>query len=187
MIRAAKPSDAESVAPLIIQAMGDLAKKFTNSDDLGIIIPVFEYFFRQQGNQYSFENTLVFQNESEVLGSINAYDGANLQELRKPFLAYLAKNYGLKDFNPEPETEAGEFYLDAISVNPIMQGKGIGKLLIQAGINWAAKLEHTKVGLLVEISNKGALKLYQNMGFQIQNEKPFIGGMYYHMVYEMNV
>ncbi|MCZ4244209.1 GNAT family N-acetyltransferase [Pedobacter punctiformis] len=183
MIRKANPDDRKIVALLIVQAMGDLAFKFANSNNIHDAIALFEYFFSQQGNQYSYENTLVFENDGQVVGSINAYDGAKLLELRAPFLQYLIKNCGLKDFNPEPETEAGEFYLDTISVSENMQGKGIGKLLIKAGIEWSAKLGHKKAALLVDKGNEGALRLYLKMGFEIENERQFIGGQYYHMIY----
>lgn len=186
MIRFAKPGDSKKVAQLIIQAMGDLALKFTNSNNPDAALPLFEYFFKLPGNQYSYQNTLVYQDpEKGVAGSINAYDGAKLEAYRKPFFNYLAKNYGLVDFKPEAETQAGEFYLDTISVNPDMQGKGIGKLLILAGLDLAKKLGHKQVALLVEVKNERALKLYQKVGFKMENEKQFIGSLYYHMVYKV--
>lgn len=185
MIRKAEPEDAKTVAPLIIQAMGDLAYKFSNSKDYNITLSLFEHFFKENGNQYSYENTLVYEDQGKVIGALNAYDGAQLLKLRKNFLDYLVVHNNLKDFSPEPETESGEFYLDTISVNPDAQGKGIGKKLIDAGKDWAKKLKHSKVGLLVEIDNNRALKLYQSKGFEIQKEKTFIGKLYYHMIYNL--
>ncbi|WP_410479115.1 GNAT family N-acetyltransferase [Pedobacter psychrodurus] len=130
-------------------------------------------------------DTLVFEEEGKVLGSLNTYDGAKLLELRKPFLAYVAAHYHASDLNQGTETEAGEFYLDSISVKPSAQGKGIGKQLIKAGIDWAKKLGHHTVGLLVEQNNENAVKLYQKMGFFIQNEKQFMGGLYHHMIFKI--
>jgi ribosomal protein S18 acetylase RimI-like enzyme len=182
MIRPAKPTDAEEVVPLIIQAMGPLAHKLTNIEDDELINATFTHFFKLEGNQYSYGNTLVFEEEGKVLGALNAYDGAKLLELRKPFLTYVAAHYHASDLNQGTETEDGEFYLDSISVKPSAQGKGIGKQLIKAGIDWAKKLGHHTVGLLVEQNNENALKLYQKMGFAIQNEKQFMGGLYHHMI-----
>jgi len=184
MIRKAKPSDAKAVAPLIIQAMGELANKFSNTTNAKKTLELFEYFFSQQNNQYSYENTLVFEENSQILGSLNAYDGGQLPELRKKFIDYISLHNDVKDFNPEVETQAGEFYLDTISVLPSAQGKGIGKQLIAAGIDWAEKTGHKTVGLLVEAENEKALSLYQSKGFVIQNNKEFLGGLYLHMTYE---
>ncbi|SES21052.1 GNAT family N-acetyltransferase [Pedobacter rhizosphaerae] len=181
MIRKAKQEDAPTVAELIVQAMGDLAYKFSNTRDHHKTLALFEHFFRLTDNQYSYQHTLVYKEGGEVLGSINGYDGSKLAVLRAPFLQYLKEHCGWINFDPEPETAAGEFYLDTISVAPIVQGKGIGKQLIEAGINRAAELGHKNVGLLVELNNPGALRLYQKMGFEIESEKTFINGLYYHM------
>ncbi|MDQ0640094.1 ribosomal protein S18 acetylase RimI-like enzyme [Pedobacter sp. W3I1] len=186
MIKPAQPTDVEEVVPLIIQAMGKLANKLTNTDDKAVINEIFKGFFQPQGNQYSYENTLVYEEDGKVLGSLNAYDGGKLLELRKPFLTYLAEHHQADDIHKDVETESGEFYLDTISVNPLSQGKGIGKQLIKAGIDWAKQLGYHNVGLLVEQNNDRALKLYQNMGFVIQNEKQFMGGLYHHMIFKIN-
>ncbi|ARS39093.1 hypothetical protein CA265_05145 [Sphingobacteriaceae bacterium GW460-11-11-14-LB5] len=185
MIRPALPTDVEEVVPLIIQAMGKLANKLTHTNDIAIINEIFKHFFQQQGNQYSYENTLVFEDEGKVLGAINAYDGSKLFELRQPFLTYRAKHHRVNHNNQDNETESGEFYLDSISVNSKVQGKGIGKQLIRAGIDWAKKLGHHTIALLVEQNNDNALKLYEKMGFVIQNEKQFMGGWYHHMVFKI--
>ena len=185
MIRPARPADAEEVVPLVIQAMGKLAKKLTNVEDDEIINRIFKHFFQQEHNQYSYENALIFEDEDKILGSLNAYDGGKLLQLRQPFLAYLAEHYQANHTDQGTETQSGEFYLDTISVNPLAQGKGIGKQLIKAGIGWAEQLGHHHIGLLVEQNNNRALKLYQNMGFAIQNEKQFMGGLYHHMVFKL--
>ncbi|WP_316847980.1 hypothetical protein [Pedobacter psychrodurus] len=54
MIRPAKPTDAEEVVPLIIQAMGPLAHKLTNIEDDELINATFTHFFKLEGNQYSY-------------------------------------------------------------------------------------------------------------------------------------
>src|SRR5690606_30188294 len=145
-IRTALPSDYQSVAPLIIQAMEDLAMKFTKSTDLEKAIPVFEYFFQQKGNQYSYENTLIFEENGIVKGSITGYDGDKLEELRTPFLNYVMDEFAF-DLIAENETESGEFYLDTVSVAVNHQGKGIGRKLIEAMIQFAQKKGFKKVGL----------------------------------------
>jgi len=185
MIRPATPTDATAVVPLIIQAMGKLANKLTHVAEEHVLKEIFTHFFQLEGNQYSYENTLVFEEEGKVLGSLNAYDGGKLLELRKPFLNFVAEHYHASDLNQGTETEDGEFYLDSISVNPSAQGKGIGKQLIKAGINWAKKLDQHTVGLLVEKNNPDALRLYEKMNFVIQNEKQFMGGLYHHMIFKI--
>lgn len=183
MIRQAKPTDHKSVAPLIVQAMEDLAMKFTKAEDLSLAIPVFEYFFQEKGNQYSYENTLVYEENGEIIGSATGYDGSKLNELRTPFLDYLLEKFEFAQI-PEDETEEGEFYLDTVSVSHLHQGKGIGRKLIEAMTQHAKDKGFEKVGLLVDVENPSAKKLYERIGFKVVKTKNLMGGTYEHLVYE---
>jgi len=71
MIREANPDDANAAAFLIVQAMGELANKFSNTTDVPETYSLFEYFFKQKNNQYSYEHTLVYKNNGLVLGVAN--------------------------------------------------------------------------------------------------------------------
>ena len=186
MIRRALPTDAKKIAPLIVQAMGTLANKFSNTDDELSTNKLFEHFVIQKGNQYSYENTIVFEENNLILGALNAYDGAKLLMLRKTFTDYLKTHHNLTNFYPQAETQKGEFYFDTLSVSPKAQGRGIGKQLINAGVERAKNLGHRKVGLLVDFENAKALSLYKKMSFVIENEVQFMGDFYHHMVFEIN-
>jgi len=184
MIRAALPADAHEIAKLIILAMDDLAVKFTGASDPYEAVPLFERFAALPANQYSYENILVYADEDGVCGMISAYDGADLRDLRAPFLGHLDQVYGFKH-NPEDETEMGEYYIDCISVSPDKQGKGIGKVLIKAMLDYAKAHQHDTIGLLVNKENPKAEKLYENLGFKVVKEKDFMGGRYFHMQYKL--
>lgn len=182
-IRPAQKSDYLQVAPLIVQAMENLALKFTKSSDVEKAIPVFDYFFRQKANQYSYENTLVFEENGEIIGSITGYDGSKLEELRTPFLDHLLNEFEF-DQIPEDETEAGEFYIDTVSVSKNHHGKGIGRKLIEAMIQNAKEKGFNKVGLLVDVGNPSAKKLYERIGFKVIKIKNLMGGQYEHLVFQ---
>lgn len=184
-IRAAQPADARQIARLIILAMDDLAAKFAGSSDPFEAVPLFERFAALPANQYSYENILVYEDQGDVCGMISAYDGAHLERLRKPFLDYLRQTYGF-DVLPEDETQEGEYYIDCVSVAEGRQGQGIGKQLIQALIDSVVPAKHNCLGLLVSKNNPQAERLYLKLGFQIQKERRFMGGDYYHMQYHAN-
>lgn len=185
MIREALPADALDIAKLIILPMGDLSEKFTGSVDPNEAIALFERFAALPDNQYSYENILVYEDEDGVCGMISAYDGADLEALRAPFLDYLNDTYGIKH-NLEDETKAGEYYIDCISVSLSRQGKGIGKKLIKAMVDHAAQKQQYTVGLIVNKENPKAEKLYAGLGFKVILEKDFMGGRYFHMQYQVN-
>jgi ribosomal protein S18 acetylase RimI-like enzyme len=182
MIRPAVPDDAKAVAPLMILAMGHIAGIFANSENHEEAIPFFETFFRQENNQYSYENTLVYENESGIVGSVTGYDGKLLHRLRQPILDELRKSS--PGFTPNDETEAGEYYLDCVNVATNQQGKGIGKILIN---DYAYSLGYNRVGLIVDLENPAAKRLYENLGFYIAGHRNFMGHLYYHMVRDMNL
>lgn len=50
-IRQAKAEDAQLVAPLIVQAMGELACDFTGKESIEQAIPLFESLFKETENQ----------------------------------------------------------------------------------------------------------------------------------------
>jgi ribosomal protein S18 acetylase RimI-like enzyme len=180
MIRPAVPMDAPAVAPLLVLAMGHIAGIFARSTHYEDAIPFFEAFFRDGSNQYSYVNTLVYESEIGIAGSITGYDGARLHELRQPVLEKIRETQ--PEFNPSDETESGEFYLDCVNVHPDHQGRGIGKQLIRAFCAQAATLGYYRVGLIVDKINPDAKRLYESLGFHMEGEKDFMGHRYFHMV-----
>jgi len=180
MIRQATPADATTISHLIVLAMGPLAAKFANSDDAAKPLELFERFAKLTGNQYSYANILVWDEHGEAVGMIMAYDGAKLDELRRPFLNYTRTNLGFTG-TPEDETQPGEYYIDCLAVLPGHQGKGIAKKLITALFDRAKELGHSTIGLLVDKGNHKAKKLYTDLGFVEQGEKQLLGGTHYHL------
>jgi ribosomal protein S18 acetylase RimI-like enzyme len=184
MIRPAQLTDAPTIARLIILAMGKLAAKFTNSNDEQKQLDLFERFVAQAGNQYSYNNILVWDENGEVCGMIMAYDGAELDKLRKPFLQYTTTQLGFTG-QIEDETQPGEYYIDCLAVAPGHQGKGIAKKLTKALFERARNLDHNTVGLLVSKCNHKAKKLYTDLGFEVKGDKTLLGGVHEHLQYTL--
>lgn len=185
MIRHATPFDAPLIAQLILLAMGKpLAGKFANSNDPVVAEALFTRFAGLTGNQYSYENVLLYEEEGAICGMIIAYDGAKLDQLRSPFLEYTRTHLGFTG-QPEDETQSGEFYIDCLSVFPQYQGKGIARSLIKALFEHAANLGHHTVGLLVSKGNEKARKLYFGLGFEIVGEQSLLGGVHFHLQREV--
>ncbi len=134
---------------------------------------------KKKSNQYSYENCFVAESEIGIEGSINIYNGAELNRLRKPVIQYVKKHYNAT-FNPEKETQEGEFYIDSLGVNPKNQGKGIGSKLIQFVIN-NLDFNQQSLGLLVDQENPNAEKLYLNFGFKYVGKKELAGKKLKHL------
>lgn len=185
MIEFAHFTDAKQVAPLMLQAMEEIVYKLIGKEDKNLAIQFLEQLFKQENNQYSYQNTLVFKEEGKVLGSLVFYNGTDLEKLRKPVLD-LAWQISGKKISVENETQAGEVYIDTLSVNPKAQGRGIGSELIRFLQKYLSGSPHKKIGLLVDERNKNAEKLYSRLGFIYQNTQTLAGGLYKHLVFEIN-
>lgn len=150
--------------------MEDILYKFIGEENEEKAMNLLLFFVEGKGNQYSFENCLIAEENGEVIGSINIYDGAELDNLRVPVVEYIRSHFNL-DFNPESETEAGEFYIDSFGVNRSQQGNGVGTKLLQYVIDEYVMKNNQTLGLLVDEDNPLAKKLYLKLGFEVVGKK----------------
>lgn len=181
LFRAARPDDAGLVSLLLVEAMGNLASSFTSGAAYSDQVTLFNYFFKRKNNQYSYENTIVFEDNGKILGSVNGYDGALLKSLRADFIEHIKDNFGFLFPDDSDETGHGEFYIDCLCVFKEYQRQGIGSILVNAMTDKAKSLNINKIGLLVDTDNVNALNLYKKLGFEIVELKHFISDSYYHM------
>jgi GNAT superfamily N-acetyltransferase len=159
MIRSAVRNDAAMAVPLILQAIGQIAFVLSGTAEAQETESTLKDFFGQEGNRMSYQNTLVMEEEGEVVGVAIFYDGAKARELDEPLEWAAAEKSGHSDYWIPTEPEASEFYMDTLSVSPGCQGKGYGSLLIEAGCDRARKLGHLRMALLVEVDSARAKRL----------------------------
>lgn len=179
MIRPATPTDAVAVAPLMFQAMEEIVYKMIGQTDAQAAIDFLAQLFAQKGNQYSYENAWVYEEAGSVVGSMIAYDGAHLHTLRAPVLKQIQEHYGI-EIVLEDETTDGELYIDTLSVLPTAQGQGIGSKLIQHLKN----VTKQPLGLLVDVQNPAAERLYTRLGFMHTHNQKLAGGVYKHLIWK---
>ena len=184
-IRKAKPEDANAIATHILLAMEDIVYQFIGEESREKASQFLVNLIRKKENQYSYENCWVIEVEHEVAAVAVVYDGGKLQELRMP-VAQEIKSMFNRDFNPEDETEAGEYYIDSIGVNPLRQGKGLGSKLLQFLINEYVSKQNGTLGLLVDKDNPNAKKLYLKLGFEPVGEKILVGKGMEHLQFGKN-
>ncbi|MBX2954186.1 MAG: GNAT family N-acetyltransferase [Leadbetterella sp.] len=173
-IRKAEYQDSAAVAALLLLAMEEIVYEFLGKKDKEAAFNFMHDLVRAENNQYSFHNVYVAIREGEIAGAVNIYDGALLAELRKPVAEYVTARTR-KLFQPEDETEAGEFYMDSIGVDPKCQGQGIGRSLLQYLVSEYVEKRGLTLGLLVEKANPSARRLYEKVGFRKTGEKTLAG------------
>ncbi|MFD1605607.1 GNAT family N-acetyltransferase [Flavobacterium artemisiae] len=180
IIRKAKISDAPFIAPILLLAMEDIIYKFIKKEDYAAAKDFLQYFVERENNQYSYQNCFVAEENNEIIGAVNIYEGAAIEELRNPIIKYVRENYN-PEFDPEFETKEGESYIDSLGVNPNYQGKGIGSKILKFLIEEYVHKNKQTLGLLVEEDNPLAKNLYLKIGFEIVGEKTLVGKKLEHL------
>ena len=187
-VRDAVREDANEIAGLIVYAWPvqeflDMRPGMTVDGFIQFI----QSFVEAEGTLYSYENTKVAvlsddNGKERIVGAMNAYDGSLYSTLKQPILDRMAAEFGSDDdFRATVETEAGEFYLDSVAVDPQMRSKGIGSMLFEAAFERARESGFDKVGLIVDEDKPKAEALYLRLGFRQAGIKDFFGHRMKHM------
>jgi ribosomal protein S18 acetylase RimI-like enzyme len=208
VIRPAVPGDAPKAVPLIVQAIGAIAFVLTGTTDPKEARNILECFFRQEGNRVSYQNALVLEDPEadleqspegsveqsreanvgrsrDVVGVALAYDGSLAQSLDEPLEQAVIQKSGHSDYRIPTEAEPSEFYLDTVIIDPKCQGRGFGRDLIEASCGQARKLGRDRIGLLVDLGNPGAKRLYERLQFRVIGRKQIAGDEYLHMIRDL--
>lgn len=176
--RPARVEDAPMIAQAVAMAIGDPVglRQYCGEEYLAVLTEI----ARTEGSQYSWQNAIVAECESRVVGAVIGYDGAMLQQLRNGTLAVIQK---MTEHLPSvvDETEAGEYYLDSVAVVPEFRGQGIGMALVRVFCERAFKKGFGCVGLIVDVANIQAERLYLSEGFVCVGERTFFGHRMRHL------
>ena len=179
-IRKAKPDEAKVLAEHVILAMEAIVFSFIGRTSHKEAVAFLSSLISEKGNQYSYENCHVLEIDGAIVGVAVVYDGSKLYELRLP-VAQKIKELYQRNFSPEDETAAGEFYIDSIGINPQYQGKGMGSILLKFLIEIYVNQKQKTLGLLVEKNNPAAKKLYMKLGFKVVGEQTLAGKYLEHL------
>lgn len=176
-IRRAEKSDADLIAYVVAAAIGEEAvQNYCGEQYLAVLKEIVE----TPQTQYSYQFALVAELDGVKVGGIVGYDGGLLYPLREKTLEIIHRyNPGLRVHSDE--TESGEFYLDSIGVLPEYRGCGVGGALIQAMCECAFNAGHSLVGLIVDVHNPRAEKLYQSQGFVRCGKREFFAHEMWHL------
>ncbi|MDD2385239.1 MAG: GNAT family N-acetyltransferase [Bacteroidales bacterium] len=180
IIRKAKIEDSKVIAAYMMLAMSDIFCQLIGENSFENATQVLECLISKKANQYSYENCWVVESKEGIIAAVSIYDGAKLQELRAPVVAMIKSMFN-RDFLPEDESQAGEFYIDCLGVQPDRQGKGIGSKILQFLIDEYVHKRKEILGLLVDKENPYAKRLYLKLGFELIGEKTLAGKRMEHL------
>lgn len=89
MIRKAKKTDAKLVAPLLYNALHEIAEKITGSTVETEVLLGLETWFSKEKNRLSYENCFVYEQDGGAVGVIVAYHGSEATMLDAPIVHHL--------------------------------------------------------------------------------------------------
>ena len=108
MIRQATANDADQIAPLIEQAIHEIAETLTGTQEKALILERLALFVTQTGNRLSHENILVKELDGHVVGIVIAYAGVDAAQLDEPIKHQLREWTG-EEVQIDQETEGNVF------------------------------------------------------------------------------
>jgi ribosomal protein S18 acetylase RimI-like enzyme len=159
-IRPAQPADSEVAAALLYSAYThtQVAFPLQEEHERGLIERL-EHFFRQDGNRFSYQNTLVAEASSAVVGLVLSFGGRDEARLNAAVASWL-----------EAEAEDDEWYIDALAVLSTWGRQGVGTCLLQRAEQQAREHHYLKIALHVAEGNKPALDLYAQLHYVVTQQ-----------------
>ncbi|MEG0451258.1 MAG: GNAT family N-acetyltransferase [Lysinibacillus sp.] len=180
-VRLAQLADGPAVAPLVIDAIGDIANRITGENTPEAITNGLIELFNRKDNRNSHLNTYIAENDGKVAGMLIVYGGDIAIELDKNLERWLTdKNAPIQTI--EVEARKDEFYIDTLCVNPEFRGQGIGTILLDHAEKVGAEKGYTKISLSVEQAKVRARQLYEKIGYVYSEPWMIIGEEFDHMI-----
>lgn len=184
VVRNSTLQDGPEIAPLVIDAIGEIANRITGEEEPTAIIKGLIELFERTDNRNSHLNTYVAEYEGQVAGMMIIYGGDEAVQLDSNLEKWLAaKNAPIQTI--ELEARPDEFYIDTICVNPNFRGMGIGTILLNHAETLCKEKGYSKLSLSVELEKERARHLYEKIGFVFSEPWTIIGETFDHMVKEI--
>lgn len=186
-IRKAILEDAPKTAPLIYEAIGDIANRLTGETELAQILSTLEVLFRRTDNRHSYLYTYIAEHEvtRDILGILVLYNGQVGVELDVNLQRWLEqKNAAITSIDVEAYPD--EYYVDTICVHESARGLGIGTALLHFAEEVAQRNGYSKIALNVETQKVKAQKLYERLGYVVTEPWTIINEPFFHMVKTIN-
>jgi ribosomal protein S18 acetylase RimI-like enzyme len=178
IVRAAVREDAATIAKSVAMAIGDerALRNYCGEEYIAVLTEI----ARREATQYSWQYALIAEVGGAVAGAVVGYDGAKLYTLREGTFAtineFIERAQTIVD-----ETSAGEYYLDSVGVLPQYRGLSVGRALVSALCDKAFNEGHQRVGLIVDVENPDAERIYASLGFVRVGTRPFFTHQMWHM------
>ncbi|MCQ2146288.1 MAG: GNAT family N-acetyltransferase [Bacteroidales bacterium] len=186
LLRDATPEDAPLIAWAVLTAMD-----FKEEDpEFKPILENIKEACLKSDTLYSYKRTRIAVIANTNVGCLVSYDGAfytdHWRNTWKAFGNDESDQYTEEYLKSNAiETQAGEWYLDSMSISAAFRGFGIGHFLMEDAIAIAKRKGFHKVTLIVEKEKAKLKEYYMQLGFKDEKELVFFGHDYYKMALDI--
>lgn len=174
-IRSATRDDARDIARLVAISSDGVAEiEWHEQAELEHCDPldIGEHTYQNPLGDYSFTNTTILEINGEVAGMLLAF-GMPRAEPRKPENRPAADDENV--FAPYIYLEEpGSWYICGVALYPQYRGQGLGTRLMSLASEQARDNEFTTLSLLAFEQNKGAVNLYDKLGYIVVDQAPVV-------------
>ncbi|GGI42441.1 GNAT family N-acetyltransferase [Mammaliicoccus stepanovicii] len=184
MIRKATKNDAKYIKHLIYIIWSDMELPIVVENDKNTILNVIEQSIVEGNHRNNYQNIHIYEEDGEVAGFINCCPGDIELTLESNWKDINFVDSFKLEGTPLPEKEAddGDLYIESVAVFSKFRGKGIATKLINYVFEFAHLQGFEQVSLNCELDNKGAMKLYEKLGFKPSYTKILSGHDYQYLI-----
>lgn len=172
IFRPATIEDAHFVATVMMEAVGMPVMEGEMVMEDGI-----EDICRRTDTLYTYQNATIVEMNGVKVGGLISYSGKGYHDIKVHTFSLVKAHLSFDPLEMDDETREGEYYLDSAAVLPEYRGKGIGRKIIEYGVELGRSMGLLPV-LACDPENKNAYALYTSIGFR-ENGHLFIFGENY--------
>jgi ribosomal protein S18 acetylase RimI-like enzyme len=184
-ITLANPDERFHIAPLIYEAIGDIAFRLTGEKEEQKMLKKLQELIASDNNRHSYLNTFVAKLDEEIVGIIVLYDGKTGRELDRKLEKAIFEQNGVS-IQIDVEAYDHEFYIDTLCIAPSKRGLGLGTKLLHFAEQEGKRRGYNILSLNVEVEKTKARALYTKLGFIEAEPWSIIDEPFIHMVKEIN-
>ena len=183
LIRSARPEDLDFAFEMTVEAGHGLIERFLGCGTKEYAYNVFKSLWTGSLNRFHYSHAKIAESGNEKCGFLVAYlvNGEKSNSLdiiqiikvggTRLLWYYLSHIKELHTAFSLPEGKTGEYYISSVAAVPGERGKGIGTLLLNEALKTGKEMNANKISLVVARYNEGAIKLYRNLGFNIDHSE----------------